>query len=152
MKREYFKSQALRTVGLVAGVAAVVGVLSTPVFADSTVKVGLWDKSDGSQGINLSAAEVKAGKVTFEVTNLSKNKEHEFMILKTDMTTKQFPMNSTKSRVDEDKIPAMHEFGDVEEGETKSWSTELTPGRYVLFCNEPGHFPAGMHTTMMVTP
>ncbi len=137
--------------GRLALAAAFVGAISAPVLADATVKVELWDKSDGSQGINLSTAEVKAGMVTFEITNSSKSKEHEFLIIKTDMTFDQFPMKDSGSRVDESKLEGIDEFGDVEEGETKNWTTELTPGRYVLFCNERGHFPAGMRTTFMVT-
>jgi uncharacterized cupredoxin-like copper-binding protein len=152
MIRDHFISVASRTVGLLGLVAAIVGALSAPVRADTTVQVELWDKSDGSQGINLSTDEVKAGKVTFEITNTSKNKEHEFLIVKTDMTFDQFPMKASGTRVEEDKLEGMDELGDVETGETKSWTTELTPGRYVLFCNKEGHFPAGMRTTFMVTP
>jgi uncharacterized cupredoxin-like copper-binding protein len=151
MERKHFTYSAQRMIGLLGLVAAMAGALSAPVFADSTVQVELWDKSDGSQGITLSTDEVKAGPVTFEVTNSSKNKEHEIIIVKTDMTFDQFPMKDNGSRVDEDQLQGMEEFGDVDEGETKSWTTDLTPGRYVLFCNLAGHFPAGMHTTFMVT-
>jgi uncharacterized cupredoxin-like copper-binding protein len=152
MKPKHFILVASNMVGLLALVAAIVGALSAPVLADATVKVELWDKADGSQGINLSTAEVKAGKVTFEITNSSKSKEHEFLIIKTDMTFDQFPTKDSGSRVDEGKLEGMDEFGDLETGETKSWTTELSPGRYVLFCNKRGHFPAGMRTTFMVTP
>jgi uncharacterized cupredoxin-like copper-binding protein len=152
MIRKYFTPVASRTVGLLGLMAAIIGVLSAPVLADTTVKVELWDKSDGSQGITLSTDEVKAGKVTFEITNSSKNKEHEFLIVKTDMTFDQFPMKASGTRVEEDKLAGMDELGDVETGETKSWTTELTPGRYVLFCNKEGHFPAGMRTAFTVTP
>lgn len=151
MKRKHFTYSASRMIGLLGLVAAMVGALSASVFADTTVQVELWDKSDGSQGINLNTDKVKAGPVTFDVTNASKNKEHEIIIVKTDMTFDQFPMKDNGSRVDEDKLEGMEEFGDVDEGETKSWTTDLTPGRYVLFCNLRGHFPAGMRTTFMVT-
>lgn len=151
MQRKHRNISALATLSLPA-LVAIVGALSAPVLADTSVKVELWDKADGSQGIKLSTSEVKAGPVTFVVTNSSKKLEHEFMILKTDMTADQFPVKSKGSKVDEDKLDGMHEFGDVEEGETETWSTELTPGRWVLFCNETGHFKAGMHTTLMVTP
>lgn len=151
MKRNHFISSASRMIGLLGLMAAMVGALSSTVLADTTVKVELWDKSDGTQGINLSTDDVKAGPVTFEVTNSSKNKAHEIIIVKTDMTFDQFPMKDNGTRVDEDKLEGMEEFGDVEEGETNSWTTELTPGRYVLFCNLRGHFPAGMRTTFMVT-
>ncbi len=151
MKPKNFTLLASTMAGRLALVAAFVVAISAPVLADTTVKVELWDKADGSQGINLSTDEVKAGPVTFEVTNSSKNKEHEIIIVKTDMTFDQFPMKDNGSRVDEDQLEGMNEFGDVDEGETKSWTTDLEPGRYVLFCNLRGHFPAGMRTTFMVT-
>ena len=138
-------------IGLLGLVAAAVGTLCSPVHAATSVQVELWDKSDGSQGINVSTDEAEAGPVTFEITNSSKNKEHEFLIIKTDMTFDQFPMKDNGSKVDEDQLEGMEEFGDIEEGETKTWTVELAPGRYVLFCNERGHFPAGMRTTFMVT-
>lgn len=152
MKPTHFTLVAMRMAGGLALAAAFVGAISAPLLADATVTVELWDKADGSQGIDLSTAEVKAGNVTFEISNSSKSKEHEFLIVKTDMTFDQFPMKDSGSRVDESKLEGIDEFGDVEEGETKSWTTALTPGRYVLFCNERGHFPAGMRTTFMVTP
>ena len=137
---------------LALGCLFVAAVLAKPVAADETLKVELWDRQDGSQGIILSAAEVKAGNVTFEVTNSSKGMEHEFLYVKTDMAADQLPMQEAGIKVDEGKLTGFHEFGDVEPGETKSWSADLEPGRYLLFCNEEGHFMAGMHTTLTVTP
>jgi uncharacterized cupredoxin-like copper-binding protein len=138
--------------GLAARGLAVVLAMCGPAAADSTLKVDLWDKNDGSQGMTLSAAEVKVGKVTFEITNSSTNMEHEFLIFKTDMTPEQFPMMDDGARVDEGKLQGFQEFGDIDEGQTKSWETELTPGNYILFCNEEGHFKAGMYAKLTVTP
>jgi uncharacterized cupredoxin-like copper-binding protein len=133
------------------GLAAALAMCG-PAAADSTLKVELWDKNDGSQGMKLSAAEVKAGKVALEITNSSANMEHEFLVFKTDMTPEQFPMMDDGARVDEGKLQGFQEFGDIEEGQTKSWETELTPGNYILFCNEEGHFKAGMYAKLTVTP
>lgn len=137
----------LTAVGLVSAFA-----LAVPAAADSTLKVELWNKNDGSQGMTLGAAEIKAGKVTFEITNSSSDMEHEFLIVKTDMTPDQLPTKDDGAKVDEGKLQDFDEFGDVEKGETKTWDTELTPGKYVLFCNEEGHFKAGMYATLTVTP
>ena len=137
----------LTAVGLVSAFA-----LAVPAAADSTLKVELWNKNDSSQGMTLGAAEIKAGKVTFEITNSSSDMEHEFLIVKTDMTPDQLPTKDDGAKVDEGKLQDFDEFGDVEKGETKTWDTELTPGKYVLFCNEEGHFKAGMYATLTVTP
>ena len=152
MTRKPLVSAAVRMVGLPALILAIFAALSSSALADITVKVDLWEKPDASQGITLSTMEAKAGKVSFEVTNTSKAMEHEFLIIKTDMTSDQFPLKDSGTRVDESKLQGMEEFGDLEPGETKTWTTNLTSGRYVLFCNERGHFRAGMHTTFTVTP
>ena len=43
------------------------------------------------------------------------------------------------------------EIPDVEAGETKSEEFELTPGKYVIFCNLPGHYAGGMYGTLTVS-
>jgi uncharacterized cupredoxin-like copper-binding protein len=137
--------------GALVLVAGALMAVATPAAAADTEKVTLWNKQDGTQGIDLGKDTVHAGKVTFVITNSSKDMEHEFLIVRTDMTFDQFPMKDSGARVDEGKLKGMEEFGDVEEGETKTWNTELKPGRYVLFCNEEGHFGAGMETVLNVT-
>ena len=37
-------------------------------------------------------------------------------------------------------------------GATKTITIDLKPGHYVLFCNLPGHYAAGMHQDFWVTP
>lgn len=122
---------------MLAGVL-VLGVLSMPAMpaaADTTVKVDMWDKPDGSQGMEVSAAKVTAGKVTFEVSNVSKNdEEHEFLIAKTDLAPDQLPMTEAEARIDESKLSGLEELGDLEPGESGTLTVDLTPGKYLLFC------------------
>jgi len=125
---------------------------SAPAAADETVKVDMWDKPNWTQGIDVSTDSVKAGKVTFEITNASKAMAHEFLIVMTDMAADMFPLKDEGAKVDEDKLQGIEEAGDVEKGEVITWSVDLTPGTYMLFCNEKGHFKAGMHTMLTVTP
>ena len=135
---------------LVLGLA---GVPALPATAATTVKVDLWDKPDGSQGMDLSTDQVKAGKVTFDVTNVSKNEEeHEFLVAKTDLAPDQLPMTQAGARVDESKLPDLKELGDLEPGKSGKLTLDLTPGKYLLFCNEEGHFAAGMHAYLTVGP
>ena len=121
--------------------------------ASSTVKVALWDKSDGTQGVDLSANSVKAGKVTFVVTNkTATQQEHEFLVVKTDLSPAQLPFTEAGARVDETKVGKINEVGDIEAGETKKATFQLAPGKYLLFCNEEGHVKAGMITAFTVEP
>jgi uncharacterized cupredoxin-like copper-binding protein len=39
-----------------------------------------------------------------------------------------------------------------EPGQSGDLSAELQPGKYVLFCNVPGHFMAGMWAVLTVEP
>ena len=121
--------------------------------ANPTVKVELWDKSDGTQGITLSTDKIKAGTVTFVVTNASKTEqEHEFLVVKTNLTADKLPMTEGGARVDEDKLGHIDEVGDIEVGKTKKGTFTLKPGKYLLFCNEEGHMNAGMVTSFVVEP
>src|SRR5262245_35836291 len=135
--------------------AAIGGLMlaaALPATAVQTVKVELWNKQDGSQGVTLTPNQVKAGDVTFEIVNESTNLEHEFLLFKTDMAADAMPMNQDGDRIDEGKIPGFEEAGDLPEGGSKSWTTKLAPGSYMAFCNEQGHYLAGMHTMLTVTP
>jgi len=129
--------------------------LVTPATASdpTPVQVQLWNKADGSQGITLSTDHAKAGKVEFEVKNASSNMVHEFLILKTNMTFDQFPKNpQNPAVVDEDKLKGAKELSsDLDPGKSGKLTMDLKPGRYVVFCNQPGHFDGGMHLVFTVT-
>jgi uncharacterized cupredoxin-like copper-binding protein len=123
--------------GMLAGllVSAMLGLSAVPAAADTTIKVDMWDKPDGSQGMDLSATTVKAGKVTFQVTNVSPD---------------QLPTTQAGARIQESKLPDLQELGDLEPGESGTLTVDLTPGKYLLFCNEEGHFTAGMYAYLTV--
>ena len=42
------------------------------------------------------------------------------------------------------------ESGDLEAGLTKDFTLNLSAGKYVLMCNQPGHYMAGMHIAFVV--
>ena len=146
------KQKPIGRCGVIAA-ALVLGMAALPAAAATTVKVDMWDKPDGSQGMDLSAATVKAGEVTFEVSNVSRNdEEHEFLIAKTDMAPDQLALTQAGDRVDESQLAGLEELGDLEPGESGQLTLDLTPGKYLLFCNEVGHFEAGMYAYLTVEP
>jgi uncharacterized cupredoxin-like copper-binding protein len=114
--------------------------------ATLTIKMGefFFDPKD---------ATAKAGPTTIEAPNQGKV-EHELVLFKTDMNPAKLPPEAS-GEVDEEKMDKVAESAgeipDVEPGETKSADFELTPGRYVMFCNLPGHYAAGMYGTLTVT-
>ena len=131
--------------------------LVTPAVAATTapadVQVELWNKADGSQGMTLNTDHAKAGSVKFEVKNSSSNMVHEFLILKTNMKFEQFPKDpQNPAVVDESKLKGVKELSsDLDPGKSGSLTMNLKPGRYVVFCNQPGHFDGGMHLVFTVT-
>ena len=52
--------------------------------------------------------------------------------------------------VDEEALNSPGEIPDVAAGATKSTKLNLAPGRYVMFCNLPGHYQGGMYGTVIV--
>jgi len=147
----------MRTRNWVAGIAlaamtACASVAPALAVDAPTVSVQLWNKNDGSQGMSLSADHVKAGKVAFSVKNTSTNMVHEFLISKTDLTFDQFPIDpNDPSKVDENKLDPKELSSDLDPGKSGSMVLDLKPGRYVVYCNQPGHFAAGMHLVLTVT-
>jgi uncharacterized cupredoxin-like copper-binding protein len=130
----------------------IASTISLSAFAASipTESIQLWNKPDGTQGMTLSAEQIKAGQTEIEVTNTSTTEDHELLIVKTNLDPKQFPLTSDQSKVDETKLKGIRELGDLSPGQSKSKTFTLSPGKYVLFCNEMGHFNAGMYKTLTV--
>jgi uncharacterized cupredoxin-like copper-binding protein len=126
--------------------ATIALVMPLGVFADEMIHVRLTDKS-----IQLDTDTAKPGRVTFEVKNVAdSNTEHEFVVLKTDTDEAGLPVRN--GQVTESRFKKMGEVEDLAKGSTKRLSLKLSPGRYVLICNRPGHYAMGMHKALVVAP
>ena len=135
-------------------VAAAVALATTATLAADPleVDVSMTNKADGSQAMTLSGSSVRAGPVLFKVKNDSTNLVHEFLVVKTDLDPGSFPMEDGDAKVDEGKLKGIKELGDLTPGRSGQMKMTLKPGHYVLFCNQPGHFHAGMVATLTVMP
>jgi uncharacterized cupredoxin-like copper-binding protein len=120
--------------------------------ADDTVDVALIDQGMESMKMDLSAQQIKAGNVTFNVTNKSQNLVHEFVVLKSDTPVGALPYNADEKEVDEKAIEVTNEIEDIDPGKSGTLTVKLAPGTYILLCNKTGHFKAGMVHTLTVTP
>ena len=136
---------------VLAGAVACAASLSA-LASGNQVTVDLVNKTDGSEVMTLSTDHVKAGTVDFEVKNSSTNMVHEFLIMKTNMTFDQFPIDpQDPSKVDENKLDGVKELNtDLDPGKSGKLELKLTKGRYVVFCNQPGHFAGGMRQDFTV--
>ena len=108
--------------------------------------------------ISLSSTTHAAGPITFNITN-GGDKEHEFVVRKTDLTSDKLPLNAD-GEVSED-APELTEVGDPSEvaeiasgSSDKTLTVTLQPGHYVIFCNlhveDLLHYQKGMHVDFTV--
>lgn len=152
-------------VALAAAVVFVAGAAAAQ--AATTVDVTLWDKggdtpmvtgleyphqdmSKATMGIKAAPAAVPAGEVTFKVTNISKDEEHEMIVMYLADPGKPLPYIQNENRVDEDKAGDKGEVSELEPGASGALTVNLKPGHYLLICNVPGHYVSGMWTTFTV--
>ena len=152
-----------------AAACAVTGALAAPALADgTTVKVTLWDKgasapmamdegvgmmnakkADTNMGIKLSKKTIKAGEVTFNVTNSSKETVHEMLVIPAP-TDGKVPYDDKEAKFDEDKAGSLGEVEETDPGKTGKLTLNLKSGKYILTCNVANHFANGMWTTFTV--
>jgi uncharacterized cupredoxin-like copper-binding protein len=111
--------------------------------------------------ISLSSSDIKAGAITFNITN-DGDKEHEFVIRKTDLKSDALPLKDDGSGEVSEDAPELQAVGDPSElAEIKPGTSDgtitvtLQPGHYVIFCNlhveDLVHYHEGMHTDFTVT-
>ena len=94
------------------------------------------------------AVEAKAGQVTIDASNIG-SAPHELVLAKTDDAPDQLPTSSDGS-VDEASLDVPGEVEEVEGGAEGTVSLDLQPGKYVMFCNLPGHYSGGMYGSLTV--
>ena len=114
----------------------------------SVVKVDMTDSTvDPSLKNMVMKAEpqtVKAGPVTFEVSNRSKSLIHEMIVVSVSDPSSPLPYDDKANRVIESKIKHLGEASDLKPGTKKTLKLTLKPGSYLLICNQAGHYH---HTT-----
>lgn len=147
-------------------------VFTPPALADSTIKVQLADMGAmmnmgmmGKMGLGMGMhgkmpmammsietdkVSVPAGKVTFDVTNISAETVHEMLISPITGLDVTLPYSAAEGRVDEEASGELGEVSELDPGKSGSLTLELKPGLYVLYCNIAGHFAAGMWKTIEV--
>ena len=147
-----------KTLALIA-IGSLLGACSTPAGSTGTTVTATMKEWE----IKLSSAEFAAGPMTFNLTN-NGDKEHEFIVRKTDLKADSLPLITSgddKDRIDEEsselsEVGTPSEVAIVPPGSTGlSLRLNLEPGHYVLFCNlkveDLLHYKKGMHIDFTVT-
>ncbi len=104
----------------------------------SGVEIGM-----GDDFFKPAAVTSSAGKVRISAVNNGQI-THEMVLAKTNAKPGSLPTKPDGS-VNEDVLNSPGEIPDVAAGKTKSATIALKPGKYVMFCNIPGHYTAGMY-------
>ena len=162
----------MKTVSKLGLVTAMLMAGSTgSVWAASLVQVSLWDKGASTEmpmglayaarGLDITKATmgmkalpdaVKAGEVTFNVKNDSKDTIHEMIVMFLADPSKALAYIDAENRVDEDKAGDKGEVSELDPGKSGSLTVDLKAGEYLLICNVPGHYGSVMWTEFTVDP
>lgn len=94
---------------------------------------------------SVSPSSVAAGKVAFTLVNRA-SMTHEAVILKTNTRYDKLPVKNSKAS-EAGKVGAITK---VAGGKSKKLTLTLAAGRYVIICNLPGHYQAGMRVAFTV--
>ncbi|HDR9483041.1 TPA: hypothetical protein QDC20_000134 [Burkholderia aenigmatica] len=133
------------------------GVVGLTIFSSVTravepasVRVTLSDGKNGSMSLTLTPSKVAAGPVEFTIANASHTMKHEFLILPWSGSDAALPYSAKTQQVAEDQLKGLQGVEDLSPRETVTARFSLKAGRYLVFCNEPGHYRAAMHTDLLV--
>jgi uncharacterized cupredoxin-like copper-binding protein len=105
----------------------------------------------GMMSIRTDQDTVKAGPVTFDVVNLSRTLVHELVVIAVDPNNPALPYDYTNWQILESQTKVVGETEELKPDEEKTLTLTLPAGNYVLICNVPGHFAAGMVAPLKVT-
>ena len=95
-------------------------------------------------------ATIAAGQVTLNIRN-DGTVAHELLVFKSPLAVSQYP--KVNGAIDEEGpgITKDSDGDNLDPGTTQTRTVDLSvPGTYVFVCNLPGHFAAGMYTTVVV--
>lgn len=175
MKKHRTMKLAPRYRNALAAVAALWVCADFALAGGTTVQVTLWDHGPqsmqmlgkgpklgmamegpgrampmGPMGITVASRTVKAGAVTFAVTNTSKTMIHEMVLAPVKDESKPLPYDQASLKVDEDAAGHLGEVAELEPGKKGALTIDVKPGKYILYCNMPGHYVLGMWTLITV--
>ena len=99
--------------------------------------------------VGLSADSAPAGTVTFNLTN-DGAVLHNLRVIRTEDDPGDLPVDENTFMVDEAQVDVAASSDDVDMGQTGEVTADLEAGSYVLICNTPTHYDAGMHAAFTV--
>lgn len=94
-------------------------------------------------------ASVPAGPATFTVKNEG-GIQHNFRVIRTDLNPDSLPLDEATFMVNEGELDVAAGSSNLDAGASENVSADLASGSYVLICNIPTHYDAGMRVAFTV--
>jgi uncharacterized cupredoxin-like copper-binding protein len=116
---------------------------TAPAAGGQTLKIEMGEFYYKPQDV-----QAKAGTVTIDADNVG-GAPHELVLAKTDVDPAKLPTVADGS-VDEASLDVPGEIEEVEGGAAGTVTLDLKSGKYVMFCNLPAHYAAGMYGSLTV--
>ncbi len=146
----------LRTISRLALFAIAPALLVTLLLgagtaaAQTTVNVSLLDPVVSEFDLIASPTSAPEGSVTFDVSN-DGGIVHNFLVIASDLSPGGLPIDQSTNQVDVTQVNVLDQTPDIPGGGSDSLTLDMTAGNYVLICNVPGHYGAGMYSGFQVT-
>jgi uncharacterized cupredoxin-like copper-binding protein len=140
----------LRAIALSSGTLASIAQGATPQIVAITLQDASVDPSQSGMALKTDTANLKAGRVTFDAVNLSKDLVHEVLVVRALPEGKELPYDDKTNTVVETRVHSLGEISELKPGAHGKLTLNLKPGTYLLFCNQPGHYKSGMSTRLVV--
>ena len=109
------------------------------------------DMAMAKMGVNANPKSVRRGPVTLKVTNLASRIIHEVIVARLNDGAQKLPYDETTQLVDENALQTFGSVKEIDPNKSAALTLDLKPGKYLLYCNLPGHYMAGMWTILDVT-
>ena len=120
--------------------------------ADAVVNIQLQDSTTSSDmkdmKMVLDRDTVPAGVVTLRAKNELTQLIHEVIVFPDN--GQPLPYNESSGKLLEKQMNSLGEVSDLKPGASGTRTYHLTPGTYLLICNQPMHLKAGMFARLKV--
>jgi uncharacterized cupredoxin-like copper-binding protein len=136
----------MRRLGAVLAALAALALATAACSGGSSAGGGKVQVGLAEFTITPDQPTVKAGTFTFDVTN-DGTTTHEMVLIKTDDAPADLPQEN--GEVSEEG--SVGEVADLKPDATGTLTVKLSAGSYVMICNLPGHYTAGMRTAFTVS-
>ena len=118
-------------------------VAAPPATPTASAVPGTVGVKLGEMFVRPNQTTVAAGQITFNVQNTGKL-VHEMIVARAPVTLAPGATRASERN-------SVGEVSELQPGTSGKTKISLKPGKYVLFCNVPGHFAAGQHVAFTVT-